>query len=156
MNSVVPHLLPQLPRLCCSAERDQKFSAGYQQRRRNLVNYWGAGAVLRWNEIMKLVAKHNIPPYQNDDGTYPVPSAANHSRIPDVSICQSTLCSKGLCLPEALHNMTHVFRLTIINSSLTGLRLSGLIQVFRLCCQNLHCLLSPVKMPQSAGQVLKF
>jgi hypothetical protein len=50
---------------------------------RALVNYWGAGAVLRWNEIMReLVAKHNIPPYQNADGTYPVPNAANPFAYP--------------------------------------------------------------------------
>jgi PAP2 superfamily len=48
-----------------------------------LVNYWGAGAVLRWNEIMReLVAKHNLPPYQNADGTYPIPSAANPLAYP--------------------------------------------------------------------------
>jgi PAP2 superfamily len=50
---------------------------------RELVNYWGAGAVLRWNEIMReLVAKHNVPPYQNPDGTYPIPSAANPLAYP--------------------------------------------------------------------------
>jgi hypothetical protein len=50
---------------------------------RALVNYWGAGAVLRWNEIMReLVAKHNVPPYQNADGTYPIPSAANPLAYP--------------------------------------------------------------------------
>jgi hypothetical protein len=43
-----------------------------------MVNYWGAGAVLRWNEIMReRVAKHNIPPYQNADGTYPISQANN-------------------------------------------------------------------------------
>jgi PAP2 superfamily len=48
-----------------------------------LVNYWGAGAVLRWNEIMReLVAKHNVPPYQNADGTYPIPSASNPLAYP--------------------------------------------------------------------------
>ncbi len=47
------------------------------------VKYWGAGAVLRWNEIMReLVAKHNIPPYQNDDGTYPVPNPNNPLAYP--------------------------------------------------------------------------
>jgi membrane-associated phospholipid phosphatase len=47
------------------------------------IRYWGAGAVLRWNEIMReLVAKHNIPPYQNEDGTYPAPSAANPFAYP--------------------------------------------------------------------------
>ena len=47
------------------------------------VDYWSAGAVLRWNEIMRdLVAKHNRPPYQNPDGTYPAPSAANPLAYP--------------------------------------------------------------------------
>lgn len=50
---------------------------------RKLVEYWGAGAVLRWNEIMReLVALHNLPPYQNPDGTYPVPSANNPLAYP--------------------------------------------------------------------------
>lgn len=50
---------------------------------RDLVKYWSAGAVLRWNEILReLVAKHNIPPYENADGTYPVPNAANPLAYP--------------------------------------------------------------------------
>ncbi|MCJ8211850.1 phosphatase PAP2 family protein [Mucilaginibacter sp. RS28] len=48
-----------------------------------IVNYWSAGSVLRWNEILReLVAKHNIPPYQNEDGTYPAPSSANPFAYP--------------------------------------------------------------------------
>lgn len=48
-----------------------------------IVKYWSAGAVLRWNEILRsLVAKHNIPPYQNADGTYPIPSANNPLAYP--------------------------------------------------------------------------
>lgn len=47
------------------------------------VKYWAAGAVLRWNEILReLVAKHNRPPYQNPDGTYPVPNANNPLAYP--------------------------------------------------------------------------
>jgi len=50
---------------------------------KKLVEYWGAGAVLRWNEIMReLVALHNLPPYQNADGTYPIPSANNPLAYP--------------------------------------------------------------------------
>ena len=42
------------------------------------IKYWGAGAVLRWNEIIReLVAKYNLPPLQNTDGTYPIPDANN-------------------------------------------------------------------------------
>ncbi len=56
----------------------KSFQNGISNEERKLVEYWGAGAVLRWNEIMReLVALHNLPPYQNPDGTYPVPSANN-------------------------------------------------------------------------------
>lgn len=47
------------------------------------IKYWSAGAVLRWNEIMReLVAKYNLPPYQKEDRTYPAPSAANPFAYP--------------------------------------------------------------------------
>lgn len=47
------------------------------------IAYWGAGGVLRWNELMReLVAKYNLPPYQNADGSYPAPSAANPFAYP--------------------------------------------------------------------------
>ncbi|MHA8065581.1 phosphatase PAP2 family protein [Aquirufa sp. ROCK2-A2] len=42
------------------------------------VQYWGAGVVLRWNEIgRELAAKYNIPPAANSSGVYPVPNAAD-------------------------------------------------------------------------------
>lgn len=48
------------------------------------IKYWSAGAVLRWNEIMReLVAKHNVAPYQNIDGTYPAPNSANPFNYPE-------------------------------------------------------------------------
>jgi hypothetical protein len=47
------------------------------------IKYWSAGGVLRWNETMRgLVAKYNLPPYQNLDGTYPIPSSANPFAYP--------------------------------------------------------------------------
>lgn len=50
---------------------------------RQKINYWNAGGVLRWNETMRdLVAKYNLPPYQNTDGTYPIPSSANPFAYP--------------------------------------------------------------------------
>jgi hypothetical protein len=60
---------------------------GWQQnlssKQKEVIKYWSAGAVLRWNEILReLVAKRNLPPYQNDDGTYPAPSAANPFAYP--------------------------------------------------------------------------
>ena len=60
---------------------------GYQRNltsdQKAIIKYWSAGSVLRWNQILReLVAKHNVPPYQNPDGTYPAPSAANPFAYP--------------------------------------------------------------------------
>jgi hypothetical protein len=61
----------------------KSFQNSITNEEKDLVNYWGAGAVLRWNEIMReLVAKHNVPPYQNPDGTYPIPNANNPLAYP--------------------------------------------------------------------------
>ena len=47
------------------------------------INFWAAGGTLRWNELMRqLVAKYNLPPYQNADGSYPIPSSANPFAYP--------------------------------------------------------------------------
>ena len=49
----------------------------------NTVKYWAAGGVLRWNEIMRgLVAKYNLPPVANSDGSYPLPNSANPLAYP--------------------------------------------------------------------------
>lgn len=60
---------------------------GYQQNlsaeQKQNIKYWAAGGVLRWNEVIReLVAKYNLPPYQNEDGTYPFPNAANPFAYP--------------------------------------------------------------------------
>lgn len=47
------------------------------------ITYWSAGGVLRWNEILReLVARADLPPAPNPDGTYPAPSAANPFAYP--------------------------------------------------------------------------
>ena len=61
----------------------KSFQSNLTKEEKNAVKYWSAGAVLRWNEIMReLVALHNLPPYQNADGTYPLPSANNPLAYP--------------------------------------------------------------------------
>ena len=61
----------------------KSFQANITEEEKEIVKYWSAGAVLRWNEILReLVAKYNLPPYQNADGTYPLPSAANPLAYP--------------------------------------------------------------------------
>ena len=49
----------------------------------NIIKYWAAGGVMRWNEIMRgLVAKYNLPPVQNADGSYSIPNANNPLAYP--------------------------------------------------------------------------
>ena len=61
----------------------KSWQADLTNEEKDIVKYWSAGAVFRWNEIMReLVAKYNLPPYQNPDGTYPAPSAANPLAYP--------------------------------------------------------------------------
>ena len=56
----------------------KSYQANITPEQKAIITYWSAGSVLRWNEIMRtLVAKQNLPPYQNADGTYPTPSAAH-------------------------------------------------------------------------------
>ena len=45
---------------------------------RGIIEYWSAGGVLRWNQILReLVAKYNLPPAPKADGTYAIPDAEN-------------------------------------------------------------------------------
>lgn len=63
---------------------------------KRIVKYWSAGAVLRWNEIMReLVAKHNLPPYQNADGTYPAPNANNPLAYPQFPFANPPYASRA-------------------------------------------------------------
>ncbi|HUR35746.1 MAG TPA: phosphatase PAP2 family protein [Vicinamibacterales bacterium] len=48
------------------------------EAQRKSIDYWSAGGVLRWNEILlELVARADLPPAPRADGTYPVPDANN-------------------------------------------------------------------------------
>ena len=61
----------------------KSYQKNLTSEQKDIIKYWSAGSVLRWNEILReLVAKHNLPPYQNEDGTYPLPSAANPLAYP--------------------------------------------------------------------------
>lgn len=52
--------------------------ANITPEQKKAVEYWGAGAVYRWNEIAReLAARYNNAPASNAEGKYPVPDAAN-------------------------------------------------------------------------------
>lgn len=61
----------------------KSWQGNLDDRQKEIIRYWSAGAILRWNEILReLVAKHNLPPYQKADGTYPAPNANNPFAYP--------------------------------------------------------------------------
>jgi hypothetical protein len=61
----------------------KSFQQNLSESDREKIQYWGAGAVLRWNEIMReLVALHNLAPVNNPDGSYPIPDATNPLAYP--------------------------------------------------------------------------
>lgn len=71
------------PEYIAQVNEIKTWQADLTKEEKEIVKYWGAGAVLRWNEILReLVAKHNLAPYQNDDGTYPFPNANNPLAYP--------------------------------------------------------------------------
>ncbi len=80
----------------------KSFQSTLTSQEKNTVKYWSAGAVLRWNEIMReLVAKHNIPPYQNPDGTYPIPSAANPLAYPQFPFANPPYAARAYAYASA-------------------------------------------------------
>jgi hypothetical protein len=80
----------------------KSFQAKLTKQERNAVKYWSAGAVLRWNEIMReLVAFHNLSPYQNPDGTYPLPSANNPLAYPQFPFANPPYAARAYAYASA-------------------------------------------------------
>ena len=54
------------------------LQAGLNKKQRDIIEFWNAGGILRWNEILRgLVARYNLPPAPNQYGAYPAPDAEN-------------------------------------------------------------------------------
>ena len=61
----------------------KSVQAAMKANDKEALQYWSAGAVLRWNELTRqLVAKYNLPPVNNADGVYPAPDANNPLAYP--------------------------------------------------------------------------
>ncbi|MFD1141366.1 phosphatase PAP2 family protein [Larkinella insperata] len=72
-------------------------SASLTKEQREAVEYWGAGAVYRWNEIAReLSARYNIPPAYNAEGKYPVPDPANPLADPKFPFANPPYASRAL------------------------------------------------------------
>ncbi len=81
--SVAAPIATTSPDYVAQVNEIKSYQADMTGAEKKAVKYWSAGAVLRWNEIMReLVAAHNVPPANNPDGSYPFPSATNPLAYP--------------------------------------------------------------------------
>uniref|UniRef100_A0A183CRD8 Thioredoxin domain-containing protein n=1 Tax=Globodera pallida TaxID=36090 RepID=A0A183CRD8_GLOPA len=66
-------------------------------QQREQINYWGTGAVYRWNEIAReLCARYNSPPASNAEGKYPLPDAANPLKDPKFPFANPPYAARAL------------------------------------------------------------
>src|SRR5688572_17312961 len=71
----------------------QKNLTGSQKK---IIEYWSCGGVLRWNQILRgLVAKYNLPPAPQADGSYPVPDAENPFGDPNFPFANPPYASRS-------------------------------------------------------------
>lgn len=82
--------------------RQQKLNTSDQI----LIQKWKGSGVIKWNEVAReLVAKYNLPPEPNADGTYPVPSAANPGANPKFPFANPPYASRAYAyLHTAIHD----------------------------------------------------
>jgi len=70
---------------------------GITPEQKTAVEYWGAGAVFRWNEIgRELCARYNSPPASTPDGKYPLPDAANPLKDPRFPFANPPYAARAL------------------------------------------------------------
>ncbi len=61
------------------------------------LDYWGNNAVVRWNEIaLELIAKYNLIPGPNDDGTYTLPNPSNPNGPPSFPFAHPPYACRAL------------------------------------------------------------
>lgn len=100
--SVAAPIATTAPDYVAQLNEIKSFQANITEQERKAVKYWSAGAVLRWNEIMReLVALHNLPPYQNPDGTYPAPSPTNPLAYPQFPFANPPYASRAYAYVSA-------------------------------------------------------
>lgn len=100
--AVAPPAAVSSPAYIAELNEIKAYQRSLTQHQKDIIHYWSAGAVLRWNEIMReLVAKHNLAPYQSADGSYPAPSSANPFAYPQFPFSNPPYASRAYAYVSA-------------------------------------------------------
>lgn len=71
------------------------FNGSLSSDEQEAVDYWGNNTVIRWMEIAEeLIAKYNLAPSPNSDGTYTGPDAANPGNYPNFPFAHPPYASR--------------------------------------------------------------
>ena len=72
---------------------------GMTESERASVNYWTNNSAIRWNEIaLELIAKYNLIPGPNDDGSYTLPNPNNPDGPPPTTTTSNSITSRSIAL----------------------------------------------------------
>jgi hypothetical protein len=72
------------------------LQANLTDNQKKAIEYWSAGGVLRWNEILRgLVSEFNLPPAPTHLGTYPAPDAENPFGDPNFPFANPPYASRA-------------------------------------------------------------
>lgn len=73
--------------------------SGLSSSQKNAITFWQAGAVSRWNEVARdLIARYNLAPEPNDNGTYSAPNSAKPDTLPYFPFANPPYASRAYAL----------------------------------------------------------
>ncbi len=79
-----------------------QMQAALSKADQQTIDNWKCSGIIKWNTLAReLVAKYNIPPEANADGTYPVPSAANPGAYPNFPFANPPYASRAYAYSSA-------------------------------------------------------
>ena len=79
-----------------------QMQAAISKEDQQVIDKWKNSGIMRWNALAReLVAKYNLPPEANADGTYPVPSAANPGAYPNFPFANPPYASRAYAYTSA-------------------------------------------------------
>jgi hypothetical protein len=80
----------------------EQMQAALSTSDQKAIDNWKSSGIVKWNAVAReLVAKYNLPPEANADGSYPVPSAADPGAYPKFPFANPPFASRAYAYTSA-------------------------------------------------------